>query len=347
MIYMSRSRATRVMLLLAVALIAFFVLHLGVQREAPNFADSLRSLLHAFGLGAANADALHDFVVAQIRLPRALMAVFGGASLGLAGAVMQAAFRNPLAAPDIVGTSAGAALGGAVAIVAGAASQSLLAVPICSLAGALLATWLVFLLAGTGNRFSTTGILLAGVAFNLLLGALTTFVVTTQFGNYAASSDVLFWLMGGLSRSAWPQVAITVVGFLLFSAALLPRLQQLDVLTLGDDSAHSLGVEVVRARTMLLWVAAGLTAATVANTGGIAFVGLIVPHLARLIVGPVHRSLLPTAALLGALVLLLSDLLCRNVPAHWNLPLGVVTSVLGAPYFIVLLRRHRRGEELQ
>lgn len=343
---MSASKASKVMPTLLAALVVAFVLHLGVAREAPRLGASLQSLLHAMGLGAASTDPLYDFVVAQIRLPRALLALFAGASLGLAGAVMQAAFRNPLAAPDIIGTSAGAALGGSFAIVSGAAAMALLAVPVASLAGAMVATALVFALAANGRRFSPTGILLAGVALNLLLGALTTFVVTTQFGNYSASSDVLFWLMGGLSRSTWAHVGVTAGGLMLFGAMLLPRLRELDVLTLGDDSAHSLGVQVDRARKHLLWVAAGLTAATVANTGGVAFVGLVVPHLARLIVGPAHRALLPTAAMLGALVLLLADLVCRNVPVHWNLPLGVVTSVLGAPYFLVLLRRHRRGEEL-
>jgi iron complex transport system permease protein len=126
----------------------------------------------------------------------------------------------------------------------------------------------------------------------------------------------------------------------------LPRVRELDLLTLRDDSAHSLGVDAAKARRYLVWCACGLTATTVANSGGIAFVGLIVPHLARLMVGPAHRLLLPTAALLGAILMVVSDLGCRVAPAHWNLRLGVVTAIAGAPYFLYLLARQRRGEQL-
>ena len=327
-------------LLLAVAL-----LHLGCAREGPGLAASWAALLHLLGLGTA--DPIDAFLVADVRLPRLAVALCGGGALGLAGAVMQATFRNPVAAPDIVGTSAGAALGGACAIVAGLAQVAIVAVPICSLLGATAVTWLVFVLAGARQRFTVAGLLLAGVALNTLIGALTTFVVTKSFGNYSASSDVLFWLMGGLSSRTWSHAAITGGGLVAFGALLATRVRDLDVLTLGDDSAFSLGVDVAQARRWLLWFAAGLTATTVASTGGIAFLALVVPHVARLLVGPAHRALLPASAVLGALVLVLADFVCRNVPADWNLPLGVLTSGLGAPYFLFLLRRHRRGEALR
>lgn len=299
-----------------------------------------------FGGGTTGADDVDRFIVGQIRLPRLVVALFGGASLAIAGVVMQATFRNPLASPDLVGTAAGAALGGALAIVWKLADVAVVAAPLAAMAGAGLVTWLVFVLAGAYGRISVAGLLLAGVALNTLVGALTAFAVTFTYANYQASSEVLFWLMGGLDRSTWEHAAITSAGFVLFAALAVPRARELDLLTLRDDSAHSLGIDAPRVRRWLLWCACGLTATTVANSGGIAFVGLVVPHLARLLVGPAHRTLLWTAAFLGALLLVGSDLLCRLAPPDANLRLGVVTALLGAPYFLFLLSRHRRGEVL-
>lgn len=296
--------------------------------------------------GTGDADALDAFILTSIRAPRLVVAAFAGAALALAGATMQATFRNPLASPDVIGTSAGAAFGGALAIVTPFAALHVLAVPVASFAGALVVTGLVFVLAGSHGRFSVAGLLLAGIALNTLVGALTSFAVTFTFDNYTASSRVLFWLMGGLEGRTWEHALITSIGFFVFALGIVPRARVLDVLTLGDDSAHSLGVDAQRVRRRLLWFACGLTAATVSNTGGIAFVGLVVPHLARLVVGPAHGVLLPASAAMGALLLVLSDMLCRAAPPDSNLRLGVVTAILGAPYFLYLLARHRRGEVL-
>jgi iron complex transport system permease protein len=334
----------RILLSLALLLLLAAVLLLGLYREGPGF----RELFSALGLpvGGAPVTLGERFALFDIRLPRLLVAAFGGASLAVAGTVMQAAFRNPLASPDLVGTAAGAAFGGALSIVTGFAALGVVTTPLASLAGAIVVTWLVFVLAGHYGRVSVAGLLLAGVALNTLVGALTAFVVTFAYSSYSASSEVLFWLMGGLERSSWQHAWLVLGGFVLFAAAIAPRSRDLDLLTLRDDSAHSLGLDAPRSRRVLLWLACGLTAATVANTGGIAFLGLVVPHLARLLVGPAHRVLLPTAALAGALLLVVSDFVCRLAPPDANLRLGVVTSLLGAPYFLFLLARHRRGEAL-
>ncbi|MGB3967499.1 MAG: iron ABC transporter permease [Planctomycetota bacterium] len=326
------------------ALLLCALLYLGLAREGPGFA-ALWSWLAAC-CGGAPIDAIDHFLLANVRLPRLVVAAFGGAALAVAGTVMQATFRNPLASPDLVGTAAGAALGGALAVVWGLAASSVIAVPLASLAGALLVTGLVFVLARAHGRFAVATLLLAGIALNTLVGALTSFVVTFTFDNYTASSRVLFWLMGGLEGRTWEHAAITAVGCVVFTLLVLPRGRELDVLTLHDDTAHSLGVDGPRARRWLVLCACGLTATTVSNTGGIAFIGLVVPHLARLLVGPLHKKLLPASALLGALLLVAGDLVCRLVPPDANLRLGVVTAFLGAPYFLFLLGRHRRGEEL-
>ncbi|MBM4063156.1 MAG: iron ABC transporter permease [Planctomycetes bacterium] len=334
----------RIVIALLLLLLLTAALFLGVAREGPGFHELLAAL--GLPIGGAPATPGERFVLFDIRLPRLCVAAFGGASLAVAGTVMQAAFRNPVASPDLVGTAAGAAFGGALAIVTGFAAVGVVATPLASLLGALLVTWLVFVLAGQYGRISVAGLLLAGVALNTLVGALTAFVVTFTYSSYAASSEVLFWLMGGLERSTWQHAWLVLGGFVLFAAAIAPRGRDLDLLTLRDDSAHSLGLDAPRARRVLLWLACGLTATTVANTGGIAFLGLVVPHLARLLVGPAHRALLPAAALAGAVLLVGSDLVCRLAPPDANLRLGVVTSLLGAPYFLFLLARHRRGAAL-
>lgn len=343
---MRRRLRGRPFLLAAGALLVLAALvQLCCAQVAPGAGTVFAVLASALGLGG-EVDPVDRAVVLSLRLPRLLVALSGGAALGLAGAVMQASFRNPLASPDVIGTAAGAAFGGALAIVLGWAGSSVLAVPLASLVGATAATWLVFVLAGAGARFSTTALLLAGVAINTLIGALTTFVVSLRFDNYRASSELLRWLMGGLDDATWTSAGITAAGAVLFAGLLAGRARELDLLTLRDDSAHGLGLDAVQARRWLLWFACGLTATTVANTGGIAFLGLVVPHLARLLVGPAHRVLLPASALLGALLLVLADVVCRNTPLGWNLRLGVVTSAIGAPYFLFLLSRHRRGEAL-
>ena len=338
-----RLSAKRLVWLLLAALLVAAALHLGIG-HGPGFRD-LVAMAGGWTTGVATDD-VDRYIVVEIRLPRLIVAMFGGASLAIAGVVMQASFRNPLASPDLVGTSAGAALGGVLAIVLGLAETAILATPLASLVGATVVTWLVFVFAGSYGRISVAGLLLAGVALNTLVGALTAFAVTFTFANYTASSEVLFWLMGGLESRTWEHAAITAIGCVLFTACIVPRVRDLDLLTLRDDSAHSLGIDAPFVRRLLLWFACGLTATTVANTGGIAFVGLVVPHLARLIVGPTHRALLPIAAVMGALLLVFSDLLCRLTPPDVSLPLGVVTAILGAPYFLFLLARHRRGEAL-
>lgn len=336
--------ARRTTALCALVLVALAVAYLGIAREAPGLAELLRWA--ASWLGGAAVRPSDAFVLGEIRLPRLVVATFGGAALALAGTVLQATFRNPLASPDLVGTTAGAAFGGALAIVTGWSQLGVVVTPAASLAGAMLVTSLVFVLARAHGRFSVTTLLLAGIALNTLVGALTSFVVTFTFSNYSASADVLFWLMGGLEARTWEHAAITAAGCVLFAALVAPRARELDLLTLSDDTAHSLGVDAAKARRWLVWCACGLTASTVANSGGIAFVGLVVPHLARLVVGPSHRVLLPAAALLGAVILVASDFACRLAPPDSNLRLGVVTAFLGAPYFLYLLARHRRGEAL-
>jgi iron complex transport system permease protein len=303
--------------------------------------EAWRALGAGLGLFEGVPDS-HRAIVFDVRLPRVLVAVFAGASLAIAGTVMQAVFRNPLASPEIMGTTAGSALGAVIAIAVGLAGTTALAVPAFAFAGSGAVSFIVYAAAAAGGGATVLGILLAGMAMNLLAGAATTFVVSLSFGHWDKSNEILHWLMGGLDNSTLRSAWIVLIGLVVFAGALVPFLRDMDLLTLRDESAQALGIRVTTLRKGLLFVACGVTATAVSSTGGIAFVGLVVPHMVRLLVGPVHRGLLPCAAVGGGLILLLADVLCQSVPSS-DLRAGVVTTVLGAPFFLYLLGRHRRG----
>jgi iron complex transport system permease protein len=307
-------------------------------------------ILQALAASVGLAEPLHpddQTIVLTIRLPRILIALFGGAALAIAGTIMQAVFRNPLASPEILGTSQGAALGATVAIGLGWAADTAFAQPACAVVGALAVTALVYYIAGGTRGLSVGSLLLAGIAMNTLVGALIAFAISyLSYDSWGQGSQILFWLMGSFDKTMGVDAVAVAVSLLLFSLALLPFLRDMDLMTLKDQGAAALGVNVVVVRSVLLVIACALTAVTVAFTGGIAFVGLVVPHMARLVVGPAHRSLVPCAAVLGSFMLLLSDYVCRVLVPNSGLRVGVVMAMLGAPFFLYLLIRLRRGQQL-
>ena len=254
---------------------------------------------------------------------------------------MQAFFRNPLADPGLLGVSSGGALG-AVAVLAlgpslGLAAASIWTLPFASILGAFVATGAVMMLAQQGA--GTERLLLSGVALNALLGAGTSFLLILSVGHFEVNAQILFWLMGGLENRSWEHVWMGLPIILLGCALLLPMGRGLNLLSLGEQSAQSLGVDVRRLRRRLIVIATVLTALATAIGGIIGFVGLVVPHALRLAFGPDHRRLLPYAMLGGAAFLLVCDLVTRMFPI--GLRLGVVTAVVGGPFFLWLLRRPR------
>jgi iron complex transport system permease protein len=273
----------------------------------------------------------HQTIVGTLRLPRIALGAVVGFALGAAGTVMQGFFRNPMADPSIIGVSTGAAVGAVAVIVFPFAVP--FSLPLAAFGGALVAAFAVYLIASEGGRTPVATLLLAGVAVQTFLGAAISFMLL-----YAGDSleRAVYWLMGHLHTATWSKVglvaAVTVPGFLVL--ALYAR--DLNVLLLGEADAHTLGIEVERTKTVLLATASVVTAAAVATVGVIGFVGLIVPHVMRLLVGPDHRVLLPTAALAGAVFLVVTDTAARMGPAE--LPVGIVTAALGAPFFLYLLR---------
>jgi len=279
--------------------------------------------------GTANAPASHRTIVMSIRLPRIALGAVVGFALASAGTVMQGFFRNPMADPSIVGVSAGAATGAVAAIVAVP-----VALPAAAFVGALIAAFGVYLLASEGGRTPVQTLLLAGIAVQTFLGAVVSFMLVSAGRDLR---EAIYWLMGHLHHSTWTEAivaaAVVIPGFL----GLLAYARDLNVLLLGEEDAHSLGIEVERTKRLLLTVSSLLTAAAVAVAGVIGFVGLVVPHVMRLLVGPDHRVLLPTSALAGASFLVATDTVARAGTAE--LPVGIVTAAVGAPFFLYLLRK--------
>ena len=288
--------------------------------------------------GGPGADPVVDQIVWRVRLPRVLLAFGVGAALAVAGAVLQAVVRNPLAEPYVLGVSAGASLAAvSVLVLGGAGALGVLGVPGAAFVGALATLVAVVGLGRRQGRVDPVRLLLAGVALSYLLSAGTSWLQLQSAPNQLAA--VLFWLLGTVGGADWgdPPVLLVVLGSALVWLLLQGR--ALDALSAGDDVAASLGVRPDRLRLQLLVVAAALTAVVISVAGGVGFVGLVAPHAVRLLLGPAHRRLVPTAALLGGMFLVLADLVGRVAAAPLELPLNVVTAVAGVPFFLVLLRR--------
>ena len=279
-------------------------------------------------------------IVRTIRPPRVLLAVLVGALLSLSGAVMQGLFQNPMADPYVVGVSSGAALGATIALslslelwIFGVHSVSLFA-----FVGALGVTFFVYGISVRGGRVPVTVLLLTGVAIGSLAAAMTSFLMMMSQHNL---HRILYWLLGGLASRRWEHVEMiwpyAVVGVIVLQV----YARDLNLLLQGEESAQYLGVNVERVKLLLLATAALLTAAAVAVSGIVGFVGLLVPHIMRLIVGPDHRRLFPAAALGGAILVVGADILARTLIAPAEIPLGVITSLLGCPFFLFLLHRRR------
>jgi iron complex transport system permease protein len=271
-----------------------------------------------------------------------VVAVLVGAALAVAGAQMQGLFQNPMASPDIIATSAGAALGAVLALVLGVAQQSVLWLPILAFAGALASLFVVYTLTTRGGRTPVAMLLLAGVALSTLLAAITSFLITIHWVRVEVAQEVVFWLLGGLDSRTWTHVWLAGVPIALGLAAALAVARDLDLFLSGEEAAASLGVDVERVKRAVLVIAALLTGAAVAVSGIVGFVGLIVPHAVRLLVGPAHRRVVPMTALVGATFLVLADLVARTALTPHEISLGVVTACCGAPLFLWLLLRYRR-----
>ncbi len=272
-----------------------------------------------------------------IRMPRTLVGVLVGAALGVAGAVMQGVFSNPLADPGIVGVSSGAATGAVISIALGVSAQSMFYMPLFAFVGAICAVSITVFLAMRHGKIPVMTLLLSGVAVSMLLGALTSGILT--FMNEQKLQQYLFWMVGGLDYRRWEHVYLALGPIVLGIFIMLLLARHLNILVLGETEAKSVGMPVVPFRLFLLFVAAMTTATAVCVSGNIGFVGLVVPHMMRMLIGSDHRVLLPASALAGAIFLVLCDTLGRLVIPPAEVRVGIMTAVLGTPYFLYLLRR--------
>jgi len=284
----------------------------------------------------------HEAIILDLRLPRVLLAAVVGAALSVAGGAFQGLFRNPMADPYVIGVSSGAALGAALAIAVRPRVDwfGLGAVPVAAFVGALGTVLVVYTLARRGRDVPVGNLLLSGVAVGSFLSALVSLVVVLR-RRYL--DEVVFWLLGSLAGRGWGHLAAALPYLVVGSAVLVSLGRELNALLLGDEEAAHLGVAVGPVRKVILAAASLLTAAAVATCGVVGFVGLIVPHLVRLVVGPDHRTLLPVSALAGAALLVAADLVARTVVSPAELPVGVVTALVGGPFFLFLLSRSRSG----
>ena len=342
---LSRERWAATLLALAGIAVLTLLVCLQFGAESIGLRATLQILGEAIRHGQAGIDGAGatGVILIQVRLPRILLGFLVGASLATVGGALQALLRNPLADPYVLGISSGAALGASLAVLLGleAGGWGLSVLPLCAFAGALLSIFLVYRIAASGGRLPIHTLLLAGVILNAIFSALIMFA--TSMMTPAKSFGMMAWLMGSLTGLdyaglLWLSLYAAVGLIILFRLA-----ETLNLMTLGEESARSLGVEVDRVRKMLFVIAALLTGAVVSVSGMIGFVGMVIPHVVRLLFGPDHRLLLPSCALVGGVLLTAADTVARTALAPAEFPVGVVTALVGGPFFIYLLMSRKGG----
>ena len=342
-----RAKGLTLSLVLAIVLVAGVLLSSIIGQLAITPAEVLGSVLRALGIqnSLAPEDPIIESTLWVVRFPRIVMALAVGAALAVAGSVMQAIFGNPLAEPGVVGVSSGAALGAAAAIVLGAnvavvAAFGSWATAVFAFVGGLLATLLVYFMSRANGRTEVVTLLLTGIAINAFAGAGLAFLLFV--GDSASREQIVFWQLGSLNGSRWQEVGlvigVTVAGLVV--AAILAR--RYDLLALGERNARHLGINVEALRIGSIVLVALLTGVAVAFCGIIAFVGLVVPHIIRMAIGPSHRALILASAVGGGVLLVFADLLARTIVIGADLPIGMLTSLVGGPFFFYLLAKQRK-----
>jgi iron complex transport system permease protein len=324
---------------LSVLLVAVCLVAAAIGAYRVPLSEVIGAVARRLGAGGAPADPMADELLWEIRFPRVVLGAIVGASLAAAGAALQGMIRNPLAEPGILGVSSGAAFGAALQIVAGVALLGWLSLPLAAFVGGLVTVIAVYVASRHDGRIEVVTLILTGIAANAFIGALIGLLMFVSTD--AQLRGITFWTLGSLAQASWAKVGIVAPFAALGLVACFAVAPKLDLLALGESPARHLGVDVERLHLVVMVVVAVLTASAVSVAGQILFVGLVIPHVVRMTVGPGHRLLLPAAALLGAAGLVLADLVARTIAAPAELPLGVLTALVGAPWFFWLLRRTR------
>jgi len=335
-------RFTIVTLILAAALVVTCIVSLGSGQYSLSPSEIVGILLRGVGVdtGSAPDNASASGVISNIRLPRLVLGVLVGAALAVSGVLMQAIFGNPLADASVVGVSSGAALGAAASLTFGLSTFGMWTTPTLAFLGGLIAVFSVYFISRSNGRTEVVTLLLTGIAINAIGGAGMAFL--TFLGTTSTREQIVFWQLGSLNGALWQNIAIvaplTGVGILV--ALLVAR--QLDLFALGERTARHLGVNVELLRIMVIVTVAVLVCAAVAFAGIIGFVGLVIPHLMRMTIGPAHVPLIVSSAVGGALLIALADLVARTAVPLADMPIGMITSLVGGPFFLWLLVRTRR-----
>ncbi|ELY5816110.1 iron ABC transporter permease [Cronobacter turicensis] len=327
-------------LVLSVVVLALVIaLSVGIGELSIPLQTTFAAVTNKLGLTAVPLNRIHETVIWDFRLSRALVAACSGAGLAICGAVLQSLLKNALAEPYVLGVSAGASTGAVSVVVLGIGSGAV-SLSAGAFTGAFAAFAFVALLTN-GARGGNERTILAGVAASQLFNAITAYTISTAASAQQAR-DVMFWLLGSFSGVRWPEFQLVLAVVVLGLAVCLWHAKALDAFTFGDDAAASLGIPVGYVRLILFAVTALMTAAIVSMAGSIGFVGLVVPHVMRYFFGPLHRRLLIACAMMGAILMVLADIASRTLIAPQSLPVGVVTALVGVPFFAVILYRSRR-----
>ena len=316
-------------ILISTILVLTFV-GIGVGSVRITVSDISRAVFRPNTIGRNTA-----YIIRNIRIPRVLASIVTGAALALCGLVFQSVFRNPMADSYVLGISSGASFAVGFGFVLGISFADV-SLPVVAFIGSMLTTALLFAV----SRKSTGSLLLSGISLNFLLSALTTLTI---YLSDRQAENILFWTLGSLGNSSWTRLLIISVVTLVASILVFRQGNAMDLLLLDDSTAISSGLNVKATRIVLLVIASIVTATVVCFSGIIGFVGLMSPHFMRLLVGPKHRRLIPLSMMMGSIILLFSDIVCRFIVPPSELPIGIVTSILGAPVFLFLLRRRRHG----
>lgn len=322
------------------AIIFLFLLGFSVLFIGSTNLNLMDVVSYLFNKGQISAST--GIIIFEIRLPRIILAFIVGAGLAVAGSVFQAIIRNPMVDPYIIGISAGAGTGVMFALFLGIEIMffNLNSIPIFAFLGAALTVFVVYQLARVGNKLPVLTFLLAGVAVSFILNSLMSFLMVLRTENL---QQLVYWLMGSLAGTSWNDIKMILPYFLAALAVIVFYLKDLNILLLGEESAAHLGLDVERTKIVLLGAASLITAAVVSVSGSIGFIGLVIPHITRLIIGPDHRKLIPLAALIGGSFLLIADTAARTLMAPMELPVGIITALAGGPYFIYLLRNKSKN----
>jgi iron complex transport system permease protein len=324
-------------ILLGLALPAVLILSVGVGAVAVPALSLLKAALHWFIPSVGLPPQKDVTILLFLRLPRILSALLVGSALGACGAVMQGLFRNPMASPEILGVSAGGSLGAVVAITTGLASSFLLALPLLTIVGALFSSVLIYALSSRRGATSLLFIVISGMAISSLFNGVTSSLLL--FSRAQEVSQFIFWTMGGLDGRTWEHVTYSAPVLIPGIVVLSFFARDLNALSLGEQSAASLGMNVEGTKRIILALSAVVTGVAISVSGPVGFIGLLMPHLFRLIVGPDHRVLIPAAALGGGIFLVLCDLLGRAIAPPFEIRVGIITAIIGSPYLLSLIVR--------